>query len=104
MPRIAVGWLSREVLFLAYLPQRFPAAAPFTRCRRTTEVLKQTSVSRGYTIPEPGAGDYAKTGSFADSRQLTAQACCVLFLGGVLANTVHRLASARETSRWCDGR
>jgi len=26
MPRIAVGWLSREVLFLANLPQRFPAA------------------------------------------------------------------------------
>jgi len=72
MPRIAAGWLSREVRFLADLPQRFPAAGPFTRCRRTTEVLKQTSVSRGYTIPEPGAGDYAKSGIFADSCQIAA--------------------------------
>ena len=79
MQRIAVIWSYREILFLAYLPQRFPAAAPFTRRRRTAEVLKQTSVSRGYTIPEPGAGDYAKTGGSADLRQITAQACCILF-------------------------
>src|SRR5438552_1455997 len=94
MPRIAVGWLSREVLFLAYLPQRFPAAGrlhvdarltfrsrpPFHAAIRFQNQARVTMQNRA------PLQIHAKL-----QRRRVA-----FFSGGVLANTVHRLASVRR--------